>query len=116
MIQVREVFQLHFGKAREAIALTQQMMAISERNGGTPTRLLTDLTGEYYTLVMEAEYESLAAFEAALQAGTASDEFKAWYPRFAALVRRGRREVYRVVPEPARRVEGIAMADARVGA
>ena len=101
MIQVLEVFQLQFGRAREAIALTQQMMEISERNGGTPTKVLTDLTGEYYTLVLESEYESLAAFEEALQRELSSPEFKELYPRFAALAQGGRREVYRIVSQPA---------------
>ena len=101
MIQVREVFHLQFGRAREAIALAREGIAIEERHSGVPSRLLTDVTGEYYTLVMESEHESLAAFERKQQAGMQSEEFRAWYPRFAALVRSGRREVYRVVdPQP----------------
>jgi hypothetical protein len=97
MIQVREVFQLQFGKAREAIALAREGIAIEERHGGAKARLLTDVTGAYYTLIMECEYESLAAFEQGLQAGTANEEFRAWYPRFAALALSGRREIYRIV-------------------
>lgn len=98
MIQVREVFQLHFGKFKEAAALAQEGVALEERLGGGSARILADLTGEYYTLVIEADYDDLASFEAALQRTTQSAEFRDWYPRFAALVRGGRREIFRVVP------------------
>ena len=63
MIQVREVFQLQFGRAREAIALAREGAAIEARHGGVQARILTDLTGDYYTLVLESDHESLAAFE-----------------------------------------------------
>lgn len=96
MIQVREVFQLHFGKAREAIALAHEGVAIEAKHGAPAARVLTDLTGEYYTLVLEADYDNLATFEKALGEATQSPEFREWYPRFAALCRSGRREIYRV--------------------
>ena len=102
MIQVREVFQLQFGRAREAIALAREGAAIEARHGGVQARILTDLTGDYYTLVLESDHESLAAFERFLESAMASAEFRAWYPRFAALVSSGRREIFRVVsPAPA---------------
>jgi hypothetical protein len=117
MIQVREVFQLHFGRAREAIALAREGIAIEEKHGGIKSRLLTDLTGEYYTLIMESEHESLAAFEQGLEAGMANEEFRAWYPRFAALARGGRREIYRIVDAPTRlAAEASDRAEALVGA
>jgi hypothetical protein len=117
MIQVREVFQLHFGRAREAIALAREGIAIEEKHNGVRSRLLTDVTGEYYTLIMEAEYASLAAFEEALARGTGNDEFRAWYPRFAPLVRSGRRDVFRIVDDPATAPGDAApTADANVGA
>lgn len=112
MIQVREIFQLHFGRAREAIALAREGSRIEERHGGAPSRILTDLTGEYYTLILESEHESLAAFEASLGSMN-NDEFRAWYPRFSALVRSGRREIYRIVEAPA---EPELVAEALVGA
>lgn len=100
MIQVREVFQLQFGKSREAIQLVREGVRIEERYMGVPQRIFTDVTGEYYTLVLESEHASLASFEAALEAALQAPEFRDWYPRFAALVKSGRREIFRVV-EPA---------------
>jgi hypothetical protein len=96
MIVVRDVFKLHFGKAREALALMGQMREVESRGGYGVARAYTDLSGEYYTLVMESEFESLAAFETAVNGFT--DEWRAVYARFVPLVREGRREIYRAVP------------------
>lgn len=97
MIVVREVFHLHYGKAREAIALARQMISASPALGGGRPRLLTDAVGRYYTLVMELEYESLTAFESALAAEFSGGTMRDLNARFAPLVMEGRREVYRVV-------------------
>lgn len=97
MIVVRDVFQLHFGKAREAIdLLTEGQSAL--REGGYPVeRILADVTGEYYTLVMESRFESLAAFEDAAGRATSADAWKRAYQQLVPLVRCGRREVFREV-------------------
>lgn len=97
MIVVREVFQLHYGKAREAIALSKEMIAASPAMSGSRPRLLTDAVGRYYTLVMEMEYPSLAAFESALNEEFASNRMRDLNARFVPLVMEGRREVFRVV-------------------
>lgn len=117
MIQVREVFQLQFGRAREAIDLVQRLAATQESEGGVPSRILTDLTGEYYTLVLESEHESLAAFEQSLQKGMSSPAFRELYPRFTALAKGGRREIYRIVgPPAANKVDASIAGGAVVGA
>ena len=71
MIVVRNVFQLKFGKAREALANMKEGVAIQKRIIGDSvafsTRLLTDATGPFYTLVLELTVPNLAALEAALQ-------------------------------------------------
>lgn len=96
MIVVREVFQLHYGKAREAIALAKEMIRAVPGGGSTP-RLLTDAVGRYYTLIMETEYESLGAFEQALAQEFSEGGIGDLNKRFIPLVMEGRREIYRVV-------------------
>jgi len=44
MILVRNIFQLKFGKAREAKALIKENEALVKHHGNYPTRYLTDLT------------------------------------------------------------------------
>ncbi|MBI4539766.1 MAG: hypothetical protein HY704_09705 [Gemmatimonadetes bacterium] len=97
MIIVRDIFQLQFGKAREAVALMKEGQAILSRMGYTPARLLSDVTGEYYTLVMETLFDSLADFEGRIATVSQSQDWRNWYGRFQALVRSGRREIFRVV-------------------
>ncbi len=97
MILVRDIFQLHFGKAREAVALAKEGKEIENRAGARVGRILTDLTGEYYTLVYESEYESLGEFEDAMRTALNEAEWKEWYARFTPIVRSGRREIFRIV-------------------
>ncbi|HZJ08197.1 MAG TPA: hypothetical protein VFD39_00745 [Trueperaceae bacterium] len=97
MIVVREVFQLHYGKAREAMALVKEMSQLGPSMTAKPPRLLTDVVGPYYTLIMEAEFENLAAFEKAMSDETGAEGFRDLNARFAPLVMEGRREIYRIV-------------------
>lgn len=97
MILVRNVFQLKFGKAREATALVKESEAIMKRHGGAPTRYLTDLTGQFYTLVMEISYENLSAMETAQRDAMGAKEFSEWYQKFIPLVESGSREIFTIV-------------------
>jgi hypothetical protein len=99
MILVRNVFQLKFGQAREAVAAWKEGMAIADRAGvGGRYRLLTDLAGpNFYTLVLEGTYASLAEFEQSSQALMSNAAWKAWYPRATALSEGGHREILNIV-------------------
>lgn len=95
MIVVRDIFQLHFGKARDAIALAKEMRA--QATAGGFDRILTDLTGAYYTLVFESEYEGLGHFEQSLRNELSDPSFKDLYAQLVPLVHEGRREVFQLV-------------------
>ena len=97
MILVREVFRLKFGKAKEALALIPEGVALAARGGVKTNRVLTDVTGPYYTLVLEGTHASLAEFERSLQGELGAAEWAAWYERFKPLVESGRREIYRII-------------------
>jgi len=93
MIVVRNVFRLKFGAAKQAKALWQESREITARHGGGPERAFVDVTGPFYTFVLEASYPSLAQWESAGQLAMAADEWKQWYARFAPLVESGYREI-----------------------
>jgi hypothetical protein len=98
MILVREVFQLKIGKAKEAKALLQEAAIFMKKLGMPQGRALTDLTGPFYTLVWEAAYPNLAAWEASMNDPRATQEFGAWYQKFAPLLETGgRREIFTIV-------------------
>ncbi len=96
MILLREVFQLKFGKAKEAKALWKEGTEIFEK-AGHDVRALTDLTGPFYTFVIEISFESLADFEKGLQDTLGTEEWGNWYQKFSPLLVSGRREVFTIV-------------------
>ena len=98
MIVVRNVFQLKFGKAREAVALWKEGAEIIRKGGGPgPDRILTDLVGDFYTLVVETKAANLAEFEASFKKMPNSPEMQAWYQKFTPLVEGGHREIFNIV-------------------
>jgi hypothetical protein len=100
MIVIRNVFQLKFGKAREAIALIKEGLAIQKRAVADvefSTRLLTDVTGPFYTVVLELTLPSLASFESYAPRLFGDKDWQAHYQKLTPLVESGRREVFTVV-------------------
>lgn len=99
MILVRDVFQLKMGKAREAIALMKEAKPMFEKSGMKPgsMRVLTDLVGTYYTLVLEMTATSLAEWENNGKTHMAKPEWQAWHAKFQPLAEGGHREVFNIV-------------------
>lgn len=99
MIVVRNVFQLKFGKAREAVALMKEGVASQRRvlGEGFSARVLTDLTGPFYTLVLEVTAADFAAVESNMPRLFADKEFHANYQKMSELVESGYREVFNIV-------------------
>jgi hypothetical protein len=97
MILVRDVFQLKFGKAREAKELWKEGAKIDAAQGYRPAQAMADLTGQYYTFVTERTYDSLTAFEKEMSDVLSRNDFRAWYQKFVPLVDSGRREIYTLI-------------------
>jgi hypothetical protein len=100
MIVVRNVFRLKFGKAKEAVALMKEGLAIQKRvmaGHEFSTRVLTDVTGPFYTLVLEITTSNLAAFESNAPRIFGDKEWQANYQKVGALVESGYREVFTIV-------------------
>ena len=97
MILVRNIFQLKFGKAREAKEIWNEGKKI-ESFGKMPYRLLFDLVGDSYTMVMEVTADDLSSFEKSMQANM-NDDWRAWYQKFVPLCESGRREIFTIVED-----------------
>lgn len=97
MILVRDIFQVKFGKMKEVTGLWKEGLEILKRTGHKPVRLLTDVTGEYYTLVMESTFNDLSEFENGHKSVAKSEDWRKWYPRFHDYVVTGRREIFSIV-------------------
>jgi hypothetical protein len=99
MIVVRNVFKLKFGRAREAIDLWKQGIEIGGRAGMSKgsARVLTDLVGPFYTLVLETTHDSLGDYEKTAKGLMDNKEWKAWYAKVLEVTEGGYREVYSIV-------------------
>ena len=97
MIVVRDVFHLKFGKAREAReALLRGAESLREAGYGVD-RVLVDVTGRYYRLVMESRFANVAEFESALDTVSSNESWSQAYRDFVPLVENGEREILREV-------------------
>lgn len=98
MILVRDVFQVKFGKAKDAVAAWKEGIALMKNTyGAAAPRLLTDYIGpSYYTLVFESTWETLADFEKQSTAAMSNAEWKTWYARVGPLMDGGHREILKI--------------------
>jgi hypothetical protein len=96
MIVIRNTFQLKYGKAKDAKAIIAQMRA----NGGMKqdeSRVLTDVTGAFYTMVLEFTAKDLATWEANQSQDLANPALRPLFQQFSELVETGNREIYTVI-------------------
>jgi len=97
MIVVRNVFQLKFGKAKDAKAKIKEGLEIAIAAGVKDNRACLDVTGPFYTLVFENTFQDLGAFEKGLAKMSKDKTWQKWYAGFSELVESGHREIYTVV-------------------
>ncbi|MEW5959645.1 MAG: hypothetical protein AB1801_18120 [Chloroflexota bacterium] len=93
MIIIRDVFQAKYGKGGDLVALIKEARATWLAAYATG-RILTDASGQFFTVVTETEVESLADWEQRAAEVFARPEFGDWFSRMTALVESGRREFY----------------------
>ena len=67
------------------------------RDSDFSTRLLTDVTGPFYTVVLEITVPNLAAFEGAAPQLMGDKDWQANYQKIGSLVESGYREVFTLV-------------------
>jgi hypothetical protein len=96
MIVVRDIFQVKFGKMKEAKEVWKDMAKVFPADARGTYRLLTDLTGRYYTLVMENTHKSMADWESSMSQ-MSDAAMGALYQKFSALVDSGKREIFTIV-------------------
>ena len=96
MIVVRNVFRLKFGKSREAVAIMKENFA-KEPKMFANARLMTDLVGQFYTVVLEITFDSMTEFQESSRSTMDNPEWRERYQKFSALVDSGYREIFTVV-------------------
>ncbi len=95
MILARQVFQVKFGHMDEVLAVLKKA-AESGQSTSNITRVLTDISGNNFTLVLETKAESLDAFWDGLQASFEDPEMAAQANPVMQYVESGHREFYTI--------------------
>ncbi|MEO8215804.1 MAG: hypothetical protein ABI718_01860 [Acidobacteriota bacterium] len=96
MIVIRNVFRCKPGQAKK---LVEMFKATITTSGGAmgPTRILTDLSAPFWTVVFENEAESLAAWETQFNTvGSAESEARKHMAGYMDLVEGGHREIFKI--------------------
>lgn len=101
MIVVRDVFQAKFGRGDELVQAYKEMFTQMEGGPGgvRGARLLTDLSGPFFTIVMELEFDSLGAWEEFRQQLFTRPEFGESFARSADAIESGRADLYTLEAE-----------------
>ena len=95
MILVRYVFQVKWGRTHEVVAAFKKAEeTMGEMYGHS--RILTDLSGQFNTVVQEIELESLAEWERGRAEIFAKPEFQKMMADTADLFESGRAEFYTI--------------------
>ena len=97
MIIVRDVFSLKFGKARETKAVMQESKKIMSDDRLKKSRVLFDLVGPAYTMVLENNYASLSEYESEMAVVFSKTEWQNWYQKLIPLVEQSHREIFTVM-------------------
>ncbi len=100
MILARQVFQVKFGHMDEILAALKAMSGSSQGPSGI-TRVLTDISGDNFTLVFESKAESVDAYWEALQASFKDPEMTDPGNSFMQYIESGHREFYTIEYETA---------------
>jgi hypothetical protein len=98
MFVVRDVFRCKPGKARELAERFKKTLPSAEQHDRfTNCRVLADVVADYWTVVLECDFEHLEDFERHMNEFSSRPEVRAALEGYMDLVSEGRREIYRVV-------------------
>jgi hypothetical protein len=102
MIIQRNIFRLKFGKAKEALAIWKQILEELQQDGRfmPQYRLMTDITGEYYTLILEISIKSLMEVNPMNRVWAINPSVRDLYhEKFVPLCESGQQNMYKVEAE-----------------
>ena len=98
MFMVRDVFRCRPGKAREVAARFKSLIPDMEANDGFRNcRVMVDAVADYWTVVVEADFEHLEDFERHMSDFGQRETVKQVMAGYMDLVEGGHREIYRLL-------------------
>jgi hypothetical protein len=94
MVIVRDVFQVNWGKSNELVALFKGARSVFPDEFGH--RILTDASGQFFTVVVETEVANIGEWEKLRDRIFKKKEFVQWFEKSAEIIETGRREFWTV--------------------
>ena len=95
MYIIRNVFQTKPGKAKELVRLFKESSRYMQGDGIGKTRLLTDVSANFWTVILEMEVRNLATYEQMADYST-RPEVREIMKDYMTLVEGGYREIFKV--------------------
>lgn len=97
MVIEKNEFRLKFGQAKEAIAIWKELLEEAKKTPGSPEmRLLSDLSGPAYTLVVEVHLKSFNDLNMKNAVWVTTEKFITLYQKFIPLCESANREFYKI--------------------
>jgi hypothetical protein len=98
MYLVRDVFRCKPGNSRALAEKFKMAMSSMEKVDGFKNgRVMVDAVAEYWTVVLQAEVDSLEMFESHMKTFSSRPEIKEALAGYMDLVEEGHREIYRLI-------------------
>lgn len=95
MYVVQKTFHTKPGKARDLVKKFKAAAPyFQETEGGQNFRIMTDISGSYWTVVMSYEVADIGSFITNLRSATGSPELKEIMKDYLDLVEGGKRDIY----------------------
>ncbi len=85
MICERNIFRLKFGKAKDSIAIWKELMNESKEINSLDLRLMTDVVGPSYTMVVEAYFPSMKDIDPRIDFWNNNEKLTALHQKFIPL-------------------------------
>ncbi|HEY0678346.1 MAG TPA: hypothetical protein VGD17_08665 [Chitinophagaceae bacterium] len=97
MFVERNIFNLKFGQARPAITMWKDYLEKAHReDNNIHVRMLTDLSGRGYSLIIEQSFNTYAELEPSKCALVNRSDWKEFYQQFIAYCESSERTLYKL--------------------
>ncbi len=97
MILVRDVFRFKREKLQRVNMLWEELKKKEKKLGYPFMRVMTEVSDEYPTVVVETAYADVSEFEQTSRESRTAREFEKWYSKFTPLVEGNHREIFTVL-------------------
>lgn len=98
MYKVRDIFRCKPGRAKDLVAQFKKTLpSMESKDGFQNIQVMVDAVADYWTVVVEAHFESLGDFERHMQEFSARPEVREAMAGYMDHVEGGRREIWRIV-------------------